>query len=741
MSNREFNEEKIEAENLILTMLESPVHCDDTGGIRLEYLVDNLRICMDWDEKQVLDTIEELRNENLIAEIPGEDHIYLNYPYIYPEDCEKNSNESASFKFRKHQNECVKNSLKVNIDKLSVLMSLGDDKYNKIIKRLIEISENYENTYKMEIAYPTKHLLGYDKLSQATGIIGREYHIIKKITWYSILSTKIANKTLRLGRIKTDGRLSILIVLGSGKGKSEFKSLIKEVLGEFMVRDKSSIEERKVKCEEVSSYHPDQFIGKVKVHNNKNTRDTTPIKGFLALDYLVLDEALDLLKAKEPVYKESRRALRLGADGKEIYKKNVDAHLDEALKYETKCVLCLFAQPKPLDSDFVLDGDARRFLIGYVNLHGVNQDEARIKNIKDDEINEKTLIKDITNEFNKLTVPYEFKVDNDAKKTFEELYELLYQRGMAYSYKIADFTEVNKFTMANMLLKMAAIQALQCSSGAITEKHVELAFVDYCEILEHSYEYIETRVIGELNYSEKWQGAAGKDKDVLGWLYSEGATSEETSKVSIADYKGTIKEYLDVKDRQAGNILKKHRKNGWVESSQSKHSSKIWITFTPDFRGAMVAGMQLDINKKLQNKYYEIINKYELNSNENVTSKLHTCNHCTSENDKILENILRKLELEINEMIRSHGSTEYLITAYENDVSDMNRELSAIKDETSDEAIELNKNIEMYSNVLKKLNKKLYNPLVVLHQPFTLIERNSDRYNDLLIDEGLKCLD
>lgn len=725
MDKYQYKEEKIEVENFILKTLESPEHCDETGGINPEMVIEKVKTHFEWDKNQIMDVIEGLKNDGYIVQA-NDGYIALNFNYYYPMDCICYPDECASVMWIKHKNKCVENSLKVNNNKLSFLKSLGDDTFNKIIDRMMGIVEDRETTHKIELAYPTKHLLGYDKLSQATGIIGREYRIIKKITCYSILSTKIANKTLRLGRIKTDGRISILVVLGSGKGKSEFKSLIKDVLKEIDVIRKDDDDkevERKVQCEEVSAYHPDQFIGKVKVHNNKNERTTTPIKGFLALDYLILDEALDLLKAKEPVYKESCRALRLGADGKEIYKKNVDAHLDEALKYKTKCVLCLFAQPIPLDSDFVLKGDARRVLIGYVNLHGTNQDEARIKNITDDEVNEKTLIEEITAEFNNLTVPYEFKVDDGAKKTFEELYELLYQRGMTYSHKIADYTEINKFTMANMLLKMAAIQALQSGSDTITEKHVKLAFMDYCEILEHTYEYIETRVMGELNYSEKWQGAAGRNKAVLGWLHGEGATSKETSKVSIADYKNKIKEYFDVEDRQAGYILKKHRTKGWVESTQSKHSSKIWITFIPDFRVAGVAEVQPGVYKKIQNKYYEIINKYELYSDENGDTTLQPCTHCTPEDIEVLDDALKELEMEINEEKTKNITTKYLMTAYENDIKDMKREMGELSEFAGYRILELAIGIETYSRALEKLKSKIKTPTAIVNQPFSLINR------------------
>lgn len=737
--NEELEIQKIEAENLILRMLESPIHCDETGGIKIDYLIENLQIYLDWDKKQSNEIINELKDEKIILQIK-KNHVCLNFSYIYFNDCEKDPNECASAMWNKHRNKSIENSLRVKEAKLSFLKGLEDEELAKIINRMLGIVEDSEITHKIELEYPTKHLQGYENLSLATGVIGKEYRVIKKSVWYSILSTKISESELRLGRIKTDGRFSILIVLGSGKGKGEFKSVIKEVMKKIKINkhsDNGKSYESMVKCEELTVYHPDQFIGKVKVRTYKNDRIPEPIEGFLALDYLILDESRELLTSKEAAYTESRRALRLGADGKEIYKKNVDARLDEGLKYVSKCVFCIFVQPKSLDADFVLDGDARRFAIAYVNHHGVNQDEARRKNITDPEVDEKALIEEIIEKFNQMEVPGKFTVADEAKKTFEELYELLYQRGMTYSHKIADFTEINQFTIPNMLLKMSAIQALQLGSNIINSKDIELAFIDYVEILEHTYEYIETRVLGSLNYQEKWQGATGKHQEVLRWLNDEGATSRESSEVSIADYKQKIKESFNVKDRQAANIIQNHRSQGWIESTQAQNNSKLWITFTPDTRGARVAGMQPGAYKKLQNKYYEILNKYFLKYEENNFPELHSCNPCTPEDMEILEDALKKLKLKTHEKNKELKSLEYIKKAYENDIESMKCENEELTDKNGEKSSELVKNIEIYSKGLKKLNKKLDRPIAVVNQQFTLIERSSERLKEALyVEEG-----
>ena len=59
------------------------------------------------------------------------------------------------------------------------------------------------------------------------------------------------------------------------------------------------------------------------------------------------------------------------------------------------------------------------------------------------------------------------------------------------------------YSIQNMLLKFSTIQALQEGKGIIEKRHVELAFIDYSEILEHTYDYIENKILGTLDYGEK----------------------------------------------------------------------------------------------------------------------------------------------------------------------------------------------------------------------------------------------
>ena len=105
----------------------------------------------------------------------------------------------------------------------------------------------------------------------------------------------------------------------------------------------------------------------------------------------------------------------------------------------------------------------------------------------------------------------EFELTDEAINIFEELSILLIERGSYRFAKIKNFVNIADYTIQNMLLKFSAIQATQNNTNIIEPKHVEIAFVDYAEMLEHTYEFIETKILGSMDYGENWSGAVKKD--------------------------------------------------------------------------------------------------------------------------------------------------------------------------------------------------------------------------------------
>lgn len=455
------------------------------------------------------------------------------------------------------------------------------------------IENNIEKILKVKLQYPTNHLKGFDELRKATRLIGDDYKIIIKAVWYNVMSCKISKVGLQLNQIHTDGRIHLLIPLKSGKGKKELKRVIKALL-----------EGMNKTVEEPTSLHPEQLVGKTIRNRNRNQVEYENIAGFFSRDYIIIDEGKNLLTSNELIYNESRRYLRLALDpypDNKITKRAVDIPFGQELEYTPHMGCSIFTQPYYFKEDFATDGDLRRFLVPYVNMSGVDRTEAYRYRVENDSNSDKHLKS--FQDFLSLLDDYDsFEFTQEAEIEFLKASLILIKRGFSYSVKVANFVDIYDFTIQDILLKMSAVQALQDGKNTITKKHVNLAFIDLAEFLEHLYHFVHTKINGMLDYGEAWRGAEGNDQELLNWLYTQIATSLETTTISIKDYLNKIQEVCNVNERQAKNIKKKHVQNGWVKSKKGSHDSKLWIDFEPvrNARGVM----QLPGSEKIPEEYY-----------------------------------------------------------------------------------------------------------------------------------------
>lgn len=448
--------------------------------------------------------------------------------------------------------------------------------------------------YKVNLKYPTKHLKGFEELRQASRLYGEEYTLILKALWYSILSSKNENVELQLNQIHTDGRIHLLIPLRSGKGKKELKRIIKDVLGDGV--------------KEPASLHPEQLIGKTRIRNLKGTPISENIEGYFSQEYLIIDEGRTLLTSTETTYSESRRYLRLALDpypNNQIEKKSVDTSFEDALKYKPYVNCCIFTQPYYMEEDFATDGDLRRFIVPYVNMAGMDRLDA-YKNRILDTTNSNGSQEKFRNFVNNLPDYKYYKIDSSAIPEFINCSMKLIQRGLNHESKIRNFVDLYDFTIQDILLKLCHVQALQEGKNEITGKHVQLAFIDLFEFLEHLYLFVETKILGSIDYGEDWGGATKQDKELLRWLKDKGAESFESSEISIKDYIDTIMDVFKVKERQAKRIKQKHQENGWIQSKQVQHNSKVWLGFQPKTK---------DIKAEMQPKDFEKFYLSKIKSN------------------------------------------------------------------------------------------------------------------------------
>ena len=441
----------------------------------------------------------------------------------------------------------------------------------------------------IRLNYPTNHLKGFDELRKSTRLQGKEYILILKSLWYSLLSCKNKGVVLRLNNLVTDGRIHLLIPLKSGKGKKELKRVIKKV-GEGLNRT----------VVEPTSLHPEQLVGKTSTNRVKGQVEYIPNIGYFGDDYIVIDEGKTLLTSNEINFSESRRYLRLGLDpypDNIITKKPVDIPRGEGLEYTPYFNCCIFTQPYYFEAEFATDGDLRRFILPYINMSGIDRTEAyksRVLEVNQDN-NEPILT--FTEFLRSLPDSREYKISSEAKTELIEDHLILVRRGFSYSTKTRNFMDLYDFTIQDLLLKMSHIQALQEGINTITRDHVARAFIDLVEFTEHLYQFIENKIMGSLDYGETWNGATDKDKELLRFLYDVGATSREESTVSIIAYENKIQEVFEVEKRQSINIKRKHERNGWIKSKKGKHDSLVWLEFEPDVRPARDAMQPTNLKK------------------------------------------------------------------------------------------------------------------------------------------------
>lgn len=460
-----------------------------------------------------------------------------------------------------------------------------------------------ESTLINNLKYPVEHLKLFKELKAGTRLKNDNFVPIIKTVWYLMISTIITKKELKLGQIHTDGRIFAIMPVKSGNGKKEIIRTIKVIQGNIGKN-----------VEEPTSLHPEQLVGKVVIRKSGEKDLPNKRKGYLSRDFVIVDEARELLTSNIPKYSESRKYLRLAMDAypdNEITKKHVDIKFKDALRYKPYCLVCVFVQPYSFNEDFATDGDLRRYIVPYVNTNNIPNFEDFEDRVTDKNNSNESLT-DFSEFLKSIIVPKKFIIANDAMEAFIELHKSLVKYGLLYSEKVRNFMDIEKFTLQDTLLKFCAIQALQNNTKIeickISVKDVELAFVDLFELLNHQFRFIEELINGRMDYGQNWAGARGKDLEALNWLYESGATSEEKSNFTIANYVEEIKKIFNVKERSASEIKKRHFNRNWIKTKKGRGISKVWLNFTPKTGCAQKAEIDALPAPSATEKYYEIIN-------------------------------------------------------------------------------------------------------------------------------------
>jgi len=436
-----------------------------------------------------------------------------------------------------------------------------------------------ENPYKIEnLIFPTSHLSFFDNLYMLSLLCGKEYVPILKTIWYS-LHGLVIRLTIQLGRVIVDTRVNLAVPVPSGLGKKNLEQLIKDL-----------VESLGFSYTSPTSFHPEQFVGKTRIIEKRKETTYQQNPGHLDDDYIVINEAVELLTSQDESYKETRKYIRCALDPigrNEIMKRRVDCPREHTLMYVPKCTIAMFFQPQPVPEDVVTTGLLRRFLVIYLKLVGKDRTkeyEERLNDLDTDVLKEKK--NEIISHFRKVEETKEngeLKFAEEAIQRLKELHQELISQGIFNTKKGRNFTEMFGFSLQNLLVEMSVIQALSHYRTTVEKKDVEYAYIDLCEFFACMLEYINKKVQGNLDYGEAWKGATEKQKECLQFLYQNNATSLETSSITIKIYIDFIRKVFGVGKEEARKIYQKHKKYQWIKSKQvGRHDSRIWLAFSPE---------------------------------------------------------------------------------------------------------------------------------------------------------------
>ncbi len=440
------------------------------------------------------------------------------------------------------------------------------------------MSTENENFETLDFSYPTFHLRNFSILSQATGLYGERYEVIKKSLWYTLHGQILRKEIVRLGDIETDLRWNVAFPFPSGHGKLHIEHLLEK-----------ACEELGEKFSQPTSYHPEQLVGKTIRMEKKGSITYHEIKGHFADDLVLFEDAINLVRGQDMQYQDSRTYLCKALDtiGKNrLTKRPVDVPREHSLKYLPACTVVLLFQPYFLPEEVFLCGLFRRFLILYVGFDERDQGEYVQKANGEGKTDENIFQFSQYLKTLKHNHPIEpFIFTEEAKEKFNECHSSLIQYGKSYGDKASNFTNMIGYSLQEWLLKMICILAISRKKRDISTFEVEMAFCDLLEFLHSTLNFVENKVEGLLDYGESWHGAKGDDLKLLQWLHHEGVIDESSYSLSIADYILKIKGIVRLTDSGARARYNKHIRKGWIKSKQiGQHNSKVWLAFRPNLK-------------------------------------------------------------------------------------------------------------------------------------------------------------
>jgi hypothetical protein len=467
---------------------------------------------------------------------------------------------------------------------ISLLRSGGIDNYKEVARKLVSLKFSGEELKTIELSekkflFPTSHLIHFDLIDRLTKLYGEEYIVIKKALWYCVLSLPLRTRLADVGDIHTDLRFHVAFPLPSGKGKKNLSLTLSKIAEKFGLN-----------ISVPTSLHPEQLIGKV-IRERVRTQVTfDKIEGHLADDLVIIDEATELIRSKEPPYRESRKYINVALDpfgSNKISKRMVDTPREEALEYFPPCDFALFFQPFIFGEEVVLIGFLRRFLIIYVPIKMDDLGERYSKRIDSETINDEKIVDpllktlgDMKNNFNCIWSCFanQFSFSEASKKRLKELHLELIKQGLNRSKKGRNFIQMVDFSLQDLLVKMSCIQAGSRLRTNVEVEDIEYAYIDLAEFFQCTLNFIDQKIYGNLDYGKGLDEASEEDINCINWLIAQGSTSLGNSTISIRTFIQHITQSCGIALSGANYRYNRMKENGWIDSKQiGQYDSRVWV--------------------------------------------------------------------------------------------------------------------------------------------------------------------
>lgn len=415
-----------------------------------------------------------------------------------------------------------------------------------------------------------------DKFAPAlVGLKGESYKVATRMIFYSILANQLKRNYFALDGKKIDMRIPLLIMIKAGYGKKSYEQLVKNTI--------TGIGKTYA---EPTSYVSEQFVGKVLINDSKDFNDPDrymPVLGYLGCDFMVIDEAYELLTMDSPNHQETLKYVRTALDPigfNEVEKKQVNIPHDHRLRYSPDCTIILMTQPiAQVDEKLLIKGSFRRFNIVMVDTPFKERIEAVTSGKFLVDAGEKDKkIWDIWIRNNKTFSERRLKFSG-ADEDFDLINQFVISlitdlyHDQIKSDEAIEFTNTMLFNIKQTIFKMAIVRAsveqMRNDNIVIERRNIESAIADYKTLWAPQIKWIRRNMMLQADNPVGWKddlhgwilrGLEGKEfmeQAKLIEIYMEqnkGSAAESTLRNRISRAIRDLKKWDIIKDKYSGNI-------------------------------------------------------------------------------------------------------------------------------------------------------------------------------------------